>query len=740
MDIEQYIERLECKAPRVQKVFPEALGEAQRLLSAEGVERYVAAAGAICALGRGGSEPVVVFLQSAPTIARIAGDAILPEIAEVVTRLSTSLNGGAIVPFLNTLLPVTRRLEEAALLRQYFELIDRMITADAGQAFEPLFNNVVHVIGEICIGGLKNWMEFGLRGYRHQPHRIADYFSLQTADARAALQRERNGTLYADAERQLNLYLRALWDLEIDCHPFSRAFDTTRRKTPYIDQQGFHLPDVYEDFSGTVSGLDRYRALLAHLAATYTWTRPIVADNFSPFQQLVVETFEDSRVEGLAMQRMPGLRRLWLALHPKPVEGDCPEGWSCIRHKLAILSRALLDPEHGYSDPVLLDFVERFHARMAADPQDPALSTELGRAYYTAIHTRDFRLPKVFFKDTEVPYRDDNRYLWMFLEDTEDEDEFTSDHAAANPREQESEEGQMFARHLGEWDYATQSYRHDWVTVYESIQTDGDPTVIDKLLEKHAVLAKKLKRIVDLLKPQQHVRIRYQEEGDELDLDIAIRSMLDYKSGTTPDPRIHFSHKHDGRDIAVTLLLDLSESINEVPAGAEQSVKELSQEAVSLLAWAIDALGDPFAIGGFASNTRHEVRYLHFKGFNEPWGAAPKARLASMEGGFSTRMGAAIRNAGHYLSKRKNDKRLLLILTDGEPHDIDVKDPEYLKADTKRAVEEIAGKGVATYCITLDRNADEYVADIFGDNGYAVIDHIEKLPEKLPQLFMALTK
>ena len=193
--------------------------------------------------------------------------------------------------------------------------------------------------------------------------------------------------------------------------------------------------------------------------------------------------------------------------------------------------------------------------------------------------------------------------------------------------------------------------------------------------------------------------------------------------------------------IAVSLLLDLSKSINEVPEGAEHTILQLSQEAVSLLGEAIDALGDPFSISGFASNTRHEVRYLHFKGFNEPWGDDPKARLAAMEGGLSTRMGAAIRTSGHYLSKRSNEKKLLIVLTDGEPHDVDVADdPHYLIQDTKQAVEELRNEGVATYCISLDPKADDYVADIFGPNGYAVIDHIERLPERLPQLFMALTK
>jgi len=150
-------------------------------------------------------------------------------------------------------------------------------------------------------------------------------------------------------------------------------------------------------------------------------------------------------------------------------------------------------------------------------------------------------------------------------------------------------------------------------------------------------------------------------------------------------------------------------------------------------------LGDEFAIAGFCSNSRHEVRYQHIKGFSERWDDNVKGRLAAMEAGYSTRMGAAMRHAAHYLEARKADKKLLLVLTDGEPSDIDVTDDKLLIHDSHKAVQELDQKGIYTHCINLDPKADEYVQDIFGQQ-YTVIDKLERLPEKLPQLFMALTK
>ncbi|WP_156302600.1 nitric oxide reductase activation protein NorD [Methylogaea oryzae] len=484
-----------------------------------------------------------------------------------------------------------------------------------------------------------------------------------------------------------------------------------------------------------IRGIDRYRALLAHLSAHRLWSRPFIADNYNRYQQIFIEVFEDARVEHLAMARYPGLRRLWQALHPIPKEGACPADHSPIRHLAAMLSRALLDPGHPYTDPVLLEFVQRFHQRMAAAPHDTAIATDLGVEYLVRTHNETFRYPKVYFTDTEASYRDDNRYLWIFLEDTEEEDDFHSDHAAANPKAEEDRQPAGLARHHPEWDREAQYYRPDWVTVYESLQTAGEAGAIDRLLDKHSPLLKRLKRVVDLIKPQQHARVRYQEEGSELDLDVAIRAVIDYKSGGTPDPRIHYSHKHDGRDFAVMLLLDLSQSVNETPAGCRSSILQLSQEAVSLLAEAVSAMGDPLAIAGFASNTRHEVRYFHFKGFGEPWDDTVKARLAGMQGALSTRMGAALRHAGHYLAARSAGKKLLLLLSDGEPADIDVEDPAYLCADARKAVEELSMRGIASYCITLDPLADQYVADIFGRNNYTVVDRIQRLPERLRSCF-----
>jgi uncharacterized protein YegL len=473
------------------------------------------------------------------------------------------------------------------------------------------------------------------------------------------------------------------------------------------------------------------------MAAHRRWSTSIIADNYSPFQRMAVEFVEDARIETLAIRHYPGLKRLFLSLHPKPLEGACdPETHSCLRHRLAILSRALLDPDHNYQDPDILEFVSRFHDMMAKSESSTKEMARLGLSFVARTRRQSDQLPNVYFDDTEIEYRDDNRHLWTFIEDGDEEESF--DNSRTTQHDDDDQHG-LPPRHYPEWDYRSKNYRPDWVSVYEALHPSGKATDIDKLLQKHSALLKRLKQILDLLKPQNYVRVRYQEEGSELDLDVAIRSLIDLKSGSTPDPRINMSHRHDGRDIAVMLLLDLSESANEIPQGCEQSILELCQESVALLGWSIEQLGDKFAIAGFHSNTRHDVRYHHIKGFSEHWNDAVKARIAGLKASYSTRMGAAMRHAAHYLDAQQADKKLLLILTDGEPADIDVDDEQLLIEDCHIAVKELKQSGIYSYCITLDPHADDYVSDIFGHQ-HMVIDNVNKLPEKLPALFASLTK
>lgn len=747
MDVEMYWLRLGCKFAQVNRIFDDCMVEAKALLSAEGLVSYIENASFLGKLGRG-PEPVLVYLEEAPAVASLVGEQALVDMREHAHYMSTHTNFKAMVPYLQTIGAVTRRLQTYELFNQYNELILDMMertsvsvhghhTTFPSPGLPDLLNQAPRLLIELSLEGFKNWVDYGINYYDKHPGRQIDYFSFQSPDSHAVMQRERHGTLLIDHERKLDQYMRGLWDDHDYLVPYSLAFDELRKPTPYFDDLGIRIPDVYDDDRG-VPGIDRYRAALAHMAAHRRWSQKMVVDNWSPFQRLAVETFEDSRVDYLAMQRFPGLRKIFLALHPIPDEKALElENTSLINLRLAMVSRAILDPDYQYENEDIREFVGRFFDVMEKGDSKSDDVAMIALSFIGRTRKQSDALPNTYFENTEVDYRDDNRHLWIYIEQGDDE-ETTFEHLDQKQQEDEELKG-LPPRHYHEWDYNSAHYRPDWVSVYEALHPRGNASKIDKLLEKHSSLAKRLKALLDMLKPQDRVRIRYQEEGSELDLDVAIRSLIDFKGGSAPDTRINMSHKTDGRDVAVMLLLDLSQSTNEKADGCNQTILELSQEAVSLLAWAIDQVGDKFAIAGFHSNTRHDVRYYHVKGYNEPWDDEVKSRLAAMEAGFSTRMGGAMRHAGHYLKAQQADKKLMLILTDGEPADVDVDDEQLLIQDASKAVRELDQDGIYTYCINLDPKADEYVADIFGKQ-YSIIDHVDRLPERLPELFISLTK
>ena len=268
----------------------------------------------------------------------------------------------------------------------------------------------------------------------------------------------------------------------------------------------------------------------------------------------------------------------------------------------------------------------------------------------------------------------------------------------------------------------------------------GELAAVDAIAAEHRREVQRMKYLLDAMQPQGVQRVRKLEDGDALDLDAAVTAMVDLRQGRQPDPRVMQRSVRKTRDFAILVLLDLSESTNERVAGQPHTVLELTRQACVLLADAIDQVGDAFAIHGFCSDGRHDVQYLRFKDFGQPWADDAKARLAGMRGQLSTRMGAALRHAGHHLAQQRAAQKLLLVLTDGEPADVDVRDPQYLRLDAKKAVEGLDRDSVVTYCISLDPRADPYVSRIFGATRYTVVDHVQRLPETLPMLYAGLTR
>ncbi|HCA68359.1 MAG TPA: hypothetical protein DEP15_03120 [Gammaproteobacteria bacterium] len=739
---------LDCSFESVQEVFSLNIEQATEKLSEKSLSEYYKGAEFLSKIGQG-DKLSIAFLKTMPWAGEYFGDGSIKKIVDFAyNKICRTPNKPAVEGFLDSFIIVVEHINKDQ-LDEYLDLIEYHLSettfsihgihdTHASPSLKAMLGNMRLLLEQLEFNGIYEWINYGLRYFRDHPERQEEYFSLSTADSKAVFQRQRKGLLFSDIERPINLFQRALWKTDFMYAPYSPDFEKLEHFHPYLEDDVIRLPDIYEELNG-VNACRRYMALVAHLIAHHQFTTKIVADNVSPQQRFFTEVFEDARVEYLAIQEYPGLKRLWLSLIPIVDEFDCDDTQqSCLRHRAIMLTRALIDDNHPYKNPIILEYVEKFKVLMAKGVSTSSDSLSLGLGYLIKTRSASDALGKIYFKNTEVTYRDDNRSIWLFIEEFDEEDNIFERQKKSEDEDEDQVEV-IPPHYYDEWDYAHKSYKPDWAAVYERLHTHTDASKIDRILEKHSALVKQLKKVLDLLKPQNKKRIRYQEEGAELDLDIALRSVIDIKNGTQPDTRINVDFEHDSRSVSVLLLLDLSQSLNEVVGDTGQTILELSQEAVSLLAWAVEQLGDKFAIAGFNSDTRQKVMYYHIKGYSESWDDTVKSRLADLKAEFSTRMGAAIRHGAHYLDLQQSDKKLMLILTDGEPADIDMHDPKALIQDAHKAVQEVQQKGMYPYCISLDKKADEYIADIFGNN-YSVIDRIESLPKELPQLFLSLTK
>ncbi len=780
--LEDYAELLEDLSEHSRAALDANWHEATKVFSPRGLDNYLKGTSAIRGLGRGDSL-VETWITEAPRVAKEVGEDVVGDLATTALVLASKTSGTVIELLLATAPTAANRLGDSQLFLNYLQFVNTLI-AQAPRGVRPMLDKLEVLFQHLTLGGLRRWALWGAHAHRTDYEEQIRYFSLESKESLAMLQKERKGTLLVDVQRRINMYLRALWARDFFMRPTSGDFESREGYKPYIEDYLLHLPDAFDDLAPEgrepVSGLELYRATAAHCAAHVVETKvPISAEALNPLQMAVISVIEDARVETLSIRRFPGLKQLWARLHMAT-----PEMNASVGDYLNRLARALLDETYVDDDAWIAEGRALFAA--AQDKlQTNQTSWDIGVQLAHSIVGKKM----AFNARTDVltaPYRDDNRYFWAFEEfdfakaasagyetvkqvrknvsvmemvnevdiETAGDDaeeiwvlstelfpyENIGDESNGKSyNELEGKEPMSDPFHYSEWDYQIQLERPAWATVLEKRAKSGELDVIDEITAQYKREIHRMKFLLDAMQPQGVQRIRKLEDGDEIDINAAIASFIDIRLGNQPDPRIMMRSVRKTRDFSILVLLDLSESTNEMVQDQEYSVLDLTRQACVLLADAINKVGDPFAIHGFCSDGRHDVEYYRFKDFDQHWDEVPKAKLAGMTGQLSTRMGAAIRHAGHHLKLQRSAKKLLIVITDGEPADVDVRDPQYLRYDTKKAVEEIARNGVTTYCMSLDPRADNYVSRIFGQN-YMVVDHVTRLPEKLPLLYAGLTR
>lgn len=286
-----------------------------------------------------------------------------------------------------------------------------------------------------------------------------------------------------------------------------------------------------------------------------------------------------------------------------------------------------------------------------------------------------------------------------------------------------------------EWDWKRRVLLPDHCAVTTLVARDAAPYLPPTGLRR---TARSVRRKLEVLRHAPRWQ-RAQESGDQLDLDAWVRFRGADRTGQSATPPVYRRSVAQERSLATLLLADLSLS-TDAYATADARVIDVIREALYVFGEALSAVGDPFEMLGFSSVRRQHVRLQHLKGFDEVWSDAARARVGALRPGFYTRMGAAVRDATRRLQQRPERKRLLLLLTDGKPNDLDVYEGRYGLEDTRHAIGAARDAGLTPFCVTIDEKANDYLPTLFSQHGYAWVRRPQELVHRLTQVWLALAR
>ncbi|KAA0947853.1 MULTISPECIES: VWA domain-containing protein [unclassified Pseudomonas] len=288
---------------------------------------------------------------------------------------------------------------------------------------------------------------------------------------------------------------------------------------------------------------------------------------------------------------------------------------------------------------------------------------------------------------------------------------------------------------LPEWDYRQQRLQEGFVNLQLMQPRDSEPQPLPARLLPQA---QRLRRQFQQLRTDRQW-LRQQPQGSELDLQAWLDFHVERQHGPCADRGLFMEQRHTRRDLACLLLADVSMS-TDAHLNDEQKVIDVIRDSLLLFGESLSGLGDAFALYGFSSLRRHQVRLQQLKSFQQPYDDRTRGSIQGLKPGYYTRMGAAIRQATQLLGGCKQRRKLLLILTDGKPNDLDLYEGRYGVEDTRQAVVEARRQGLTPFCITIDKQAGDYLPYMFGAHGYTLIRQPEQLPLRLPQLYRQLTE
>ncbi|TAK27894.1 MAG: hypothetical protein EPO21_23285 [Chloroflexota bacterium] len=300
---------------------------------------------------------------------------------------------------------------------------------------------------------------------------------------------------------------------------------------------------------------------------------------------------------------------------------------------------------------------------------------------------------------------------------------------------EEDGDGQVFV--YDEWDCRIDGYCRGACLLRQEPLPEAIEPDVQAGSEPDPEVARQIRRQFERMRPERRWR-RRELDGEKIDLDAAVEAVVDRRAGRSPEERLYIARSERVRDISVALLVDLSAS-TETWVKGERRVVDVEREALLVIAAALEAAGDSYAIYGFSSRVEKGCAFYRIKGFGEKHGPVVRSRIQVLTGRGYTRMGVPVRHVTRILTATEARVKLMLVLSDGKPNELGIYQGQYAVEDTRQAVLEARARGVFPFGLTIDRGDRGYLPRIFGPNGYAVIDDVLQLPARLAAVYRRLT-
>jgi nitric oxide reductase NorD protein len=316
----------------------------------------------------------------------------------------------------------------------------------------------------------------------------------------------------------------------------------------------------------------------------------------------------------------------------------------------------------------------------------------------------------------------------------------------ADISEQGLEEGDK-AYFYDEWDRDLGDYRTRWCRVIERKNARGSRSFVASVRGRFAGVISSVRHQFQMLRPENLRKIIGELDGEDFDLQSVIDYAIDRRTSGRVSERLYTRNLRRRRDVVVSFLLDMSSSTartisrypNQPYSKPGQRIIDIEKEGLVLMSEALEAVGDCYSIQGFTSEGRRNVKFYVIKDFEEHYSPEVEKRIGGITYQNNTRLGAAIRHAVARLESQEARTKLLIVLSDGRPYDHDYGDSRYAREDTKIALRQAKISNITPFCITIDRESEDQLRDLYGEVGYTIIDNVMSLPERMPGIYRRLT-